>query len=286
MTLTHHDAAHGNERCGRKAELLGPQKGRNGYIPPGFQLAVSLQHHPGTQVVQHKRLMGFGDPQLPRNTGVLDGGERRCAGTAGVAGNHQVIRTGLGNAGRHGADTNLGAELYADSRLGIGVLQIVDQLGHVLDGIDVMVRRWADEADAGSGMSNACNDVVHFVAGQLAAFAGLRTLDDLDLQLVGVGEIVDRHAETAAGHLLDGAALRITVCERYESGRVLATFTRVRFATQSIHGDGQRFVGLGAYGTEAHGARRESLDDFLFRFDLLELNGTAIGSGSERKKAS
>ena len=40
--------------------------------------------------------------------------------------------------------------------------------------------------------------VVDFASGQFAAFTGLRSLHDLDLQLVGIRQIVDRDAEPAA----------------------------------------------------------------------------------------
>ena len=42
--------------------------------------------------------------------------------------------------------------------------------------------------------------------GQLPAFAGLRALRDLDLQLVGVDQVVRGDAEAAGRDLLDGAA--------------------------------------------------------------------------------
>src|SRR3989304_4765684 len=47
---------------------------------------------------------------------------------------------------RHRLDVGAGA--------GVGVLQIVDGLGQVLDGVDVGVRRRADEADAGYGVAD------------------------------------------------------------------------------------------------------------------------------------
>ncbi len=53
--------------------------------------------------------------------------------------------------------------------------------------------------------------LVDLVAGQLAAFAGLCALRHLDLQLVGVDQVVGGDAEAAAGDLLDGAAAQIAV---------------------------------------------------------------------------
>jgi len=69
---------------------------------------------------------------------------------------------------------------------GFGVLQVVDQLGEILDGIDVVVRWGRDQADAGRREPHAGDPGIDLAAGQLAAFSGLRALGDLDLDLPGV----------------------------------------------------------------------------------------------------
>ncbi len=169
------------------------------------------------QVVQHERLVRFGDAELPRQAGVLDARERRGAGAAGVAGNQDVVGVALGDAGGDRADADFGHELHAHARRRVAVLQVVDQLLEILDRIDVVVRRRADEADAGRRIADAGDVVVDLAAGQLAAFAGLRALRNLDLQLVGVGQVPDRDAEAARGDLLDRRALRVAVGQRLES---------------------------------------------------------------------
>ncbi len=86
------------------------------------------------------------------------------------------------------------------------------------------------------------DDVIDLVAGQLAAFAGLCALRHLDLQLVGVDEVVGGDAEAAAGHLLDRAAAQIAVGVGLEAGFVFAAFAGVRHAAEAVHGDGEGFV--------------------------------------------
>jgi hypothetical protein len=90
-----------------------------------------------------------------------------------------------------------------DARAVVGVLEVVDQLGEVLDRVDVVVRRRRDEPDTGSGVPGARDPRVDLVAGQLPALPGLGTLRHLDLQVVGVDEVLAGHPEPAAGHLLD-----------------------------------------------------------------------------------
>ena len=117
------------------------------------------------------------------------------------------------------------------------------------------------------------DDLVHLVAGQLAAFAGLGALRHLDLQFVGVDQVVGGDAEAAAGHLLDGAAAQIAVGVALEARFVFAAFAGVGHAADAVHGDGERFVRFLADGAEAHGAGGEALDDFLGRLDFFDRNG-------------
>ena len=51
--------------------------------------------------------------------------------------------------------------------------------------------------------------------GQLAAFAGLRALRHLDLDLVGGGEVLGGDAEAAGGDLLDLRAQAVAGLERH-----------------------------------------------------------------------
>ena len=82
VALAHHDAAHGDQRRGGEAELLGAQQRGDGHVAAGLQLAVGLHAHAAAQVVHHQHLLGLGQAQFPGHAGVLDRGQRRCAGAA------------------------------------------------------------------------------------------------------------------------------------------------------------------------------------------------------------
>src|SRR5262249_54832358 len=96
------------------------------------------------------------------------------------------VGLGLGHAGGDRADADLGDELHVYAGARVDVLQVVDQLGQVLDGVDVVVRRRRDEADARGGVTGLRDPRPHLVAGQLPALAGLGSLRHFDLQVVGV----------------------------------------------------------------------------------------------------
>ena len=82
MALPHHDAAERDQRRGGEAEFLGAEHRGDHHVAARLEAAVGLQHHAAAQVVQHQRLVRFGDAQFPRQAGVLDARERRGAGAA------------------------------------------------------------------------------------------------------------------------------------------------------------------------------------------------------------
>ncbi len=192
-----------HQQGGAEAEFLSAQHTADGHIAAGEQFAIALDADAGAQAVQDQALVGLGDAQLPGQTCVLDGVARGRAGAAVVAGDQDDLRAALGNAGGNGADTGLADELDVDVGVAVGALQVVDELGQVLDGVDVVVGRGRDEADAGGAVAGLGDPRVHLGTGQVAALAGLCTLCQLDLDLIGGDQILAGDAETGGSHLLD-----------------------------------------------------------------------------------
>ena len=153
-----------------------------------------------------------------------------------------------------------------DPRRWVGVLEIVDQLLQVLDRVDVVVWRRTDEADARRGMAGLGDPRVHLVARQLTAFAGLGPLGHLDLDVVGVRQVLRRDTESTGRDLLDRRATLGVV----QPIGVLAALAGVRLGAELVHRDRQRLVGLGRDRAVAHRAGREALDDLADRLDLVD----------------
>ena len=162
-----------DERRGGEAEFSGAHQRGDHDVAPGLQLAVDLHGDAIAQVVHHQHLLRFGEAELPRHAAVLDRGQRRRAGAAVVARDEHDVGVRLGDAGRDRADAGERHELDVDARLGIGVLQVVNELREILDRIDVVVRRRRDQADARRRVADLGNPRIHLVAGQLPAFARL-----------------------------------------------------------------------------------------------------------------
>ena len=111
---------------------------------------------------------------------------------------------------------------------------------------------------------------VDLVAGELAALTGLGALGHLDLDVVGVDEVLGGHAEPAGGNLLDGRPHRVAVLERHVPAGLLATLTGVRLGAEAVHRDGEVGVRLPRDRAERHGPGGEPFHDLRGGLDLVE----------------
>ena len=82
VALAHHDAAFHHQRRGGETEFIRAQQRADQHVAAGLDLAVHLQRDAAAQLVQHQRLLRFGQAEFPRCAGMLDRGQRRCAGAA------------------------------------------------------------------------------------------------------------------------------------------------------------------------------------------------------------
>src|SRR5215204_1932704 len=141
VAYAHHDAARGHERRRGESEILGPEERRHGDVAARLELAVRLQDHTPPQPVLDEHLLGFGDPELPRQSCVLYGRERGGPRPAIVARDGYMVGLRFGYACRDRPDPDLSDELHAHSGPWVGILQVVYELREVLYRVDVVVGR-------------------------------------------------------------------------------------------------------------------------------------------------
>src|SRR5262249_9006754 len=156
-----------------------------------------------------------------------------------VAADQDHVGLGLRHAGRDRSDPDFGDQLHAYPRAIVGILEVVDQLREILDRIDIVVWRRRDEPDPGRRVTNLRDEIIDLLSGQLTTLAGLGALRHLDLEFVGVDQVVTGHAEARRCDLLDRAAPPVAVGIGNETRRVLAPLAGVALATDSVHRDGQ-----------------------------------------------
>ena len=90
-----------------------------------------------------------------------------------------------------------------------------------------MVRWRRDETDAWCRVTGGGDPGIDLVPRQLPAFSGLGTLGDLDLDVIGIDEVVTCHAKAPRRNLLDGAASQVSVGVWGEAPHVLAALARI-----------------------------------------------------------
>ncbi len=161
-----------------------------------------------------------------------------------MAGDEHVGGVGLGDTSGHPPDARFRHQLHAHARVGVDLLQIVDELRQILDRIDVVVRRRRDQWNARYRVAQTGDQRRDLVGGELSPFAGLRALRDLDLELVRPHQIVRRDPEPPRRHLLDAIIGAVAVLERGVRIGVFAALARVRARAHPVHADSERAVRL------------------------------------------
>src|SRR5258705_5620188 len=106
-----------------------------------------------------------------------------------MTGEVDVGRAGLGDAGGDRPDAARRDELDPDPGGRVDRPKVGDQLGEVLDRVDVVVRRRADVAHPWLATPKRGDPRGRLLRGQLTALARLRALGDLDLELLAAREV-------------------------------------------------------------------------------------------------
>ena len=92
--------------------------------------------------------MGLSQSQLPWKSCVVDRAFRSRAGTSVISGDQDNLGTCFGNAGSYSSHSCLRNKFYGNTRIFIGIFQVIDQLGQILDRINIVMRRRGDQTYA------------------------------------------------------------------------------------------------------------------------------------------
>src|SRR5215475_4771656 len=145
MALTCHVAPQCHQCSGPKSELLRSEQSSNYNVARGAQSAVNPQTNAAAESIAHQGLLRLGQAEFPRCASVLNAAQWRCACSARVSGDNDVIGICFGYPRRNCSNAGFGDKLHTDAGSGIHLLQIVNELRKVLDAVDVMMRRRADQ---------------------------------------------------------------------------------------------------------------------------------------------
>src|SRR5680860_920583 len=173
-----------------------------------------------------------------------------------------VVGASLGHPRRDGANTSLRNEFYADFRPAVDLLEVIDELGQILNRIDIMVRWGRNERQSLHRVPYPGNEIGDLMPWQLTTLAGFGALGHLDLQLGGFGQIPRRDAEPAGCDLFDLAVRDIGTWFVVPVG-IFPTFAGIAAATDPVHTDRQHPVGLRAQSPQGHRRDDEARRDVV-----------------------
>ena len=230
-------------------ELIRSEERGNDHVPAGAHAAVGPHPYPVAQAVVDQDFLRLGEPDLPVVSRVLDGTDGCRAGAPFAPAYLDDVGVGLGNACGNGPYPGLCHELDADVGFGVRLFQVMDELGQVFDGVDIVVGRGRDEQHVRRAMPEHGDIGIHLDRREVAAFSGFCSLRYLDLQVRCRGQVGGGHAEPAGGHLFHGAVLRTEVPRR-----VFTALAAVAPDAEAVAGLGNGFVRLGREGPYGHGA--------------------------------
>ena len=142
-------------------------------------------------------------------------------------------------------------QLDPDRRLRIHALKVVDQLRQILNGIDIVVRRWRNQLHSRLSVPQSRNQLRNFMPRQLPTLTRLRSLRYLDFNLFRVNQVLSRDPKTAARHLLDLVVQqRRSAMHQHIRSRIFPALASIRSPAKQIHPLGNRLVRLGRKRTQ------------------------------------
>ena len=277
MAGPHHDAALGEQERGPERELVGPEQGGDEHVPARLEAPVHPYPHPVAQAVLHQHLLGLGEADLPGQARVLDRRQRARAGAAVPPADLDDVGERLGDACRDRSHAGLRNQLHRHVGPGVDLLQVEDELGEVLDRVDVVVRRRGDQRHARLGVAEPGDLLGHLLARDLPSLAGFGALRHLDVELLGERAVLRGHPEAARGDLLDAAVLVVVVARP-----VLAALAGVGPSPDEVHRLGDGLVGLLADGAVADRPAGEPPGDGGGGLDLVHGDGRPGGDEVEQ----
>ena len=129
-----------------------------------------------------------------------------------------------------------------------------------------------NQRDSRYRVTSACNDFIDLETRQLTTLARLGTLSNLDLNFVGINEILGSYTKTTRSHLLDCASCACAILARCKTSGILAAFTGITASTNFVHSNGNRFMRFLTDRTKRHCSCNKSFCNSFYRFYFIDTN--------------
>ena len=205
--------------------------------------------------------------QFPWKSCIMDGTSWCCPGSSVISGNQYQACSRFGYTGCNCTDTGFWYQFYCNSRIFVRIFTIVNELRKILDRIDIMMRRWWDQADPRCRMTCLCNPRIYFSTRQMSALSRFCPLRHLDLYFLCTYQVSGCNAKSSGSYLFDRRA-----SVRIQTFNLLSTFTTVGFTMQLVHRNCQCLMRFFRDRTIRHCSCLESFYNLVDAFYFFDWN--------------
>ena len=139
LALATNGAADGDHGHGRESDTIRAKAHHLDHVAPALHAPVAPQLNAVAQPAFDECTMRQPQPDFHRQADVAQGVRARRPRSALVAGQRNDVGAGLGHSHSDDADARYDRNFHGNAGVGVGGLQLIDQLRQVLDGVEIMV---------------------------------------------------------------------------------------------------------------------------------------------------
>src|SRR5258708_40018863 len=144
MALTGHITPQGYQDCRAKTKFFRAQHSTYHNITARLKATIHSYLYTTAQSVAQQDLLCLCQATFPGYAGMLDGLHRRCSRTSVMPTDQDIIGVSFRHTCCDGANSNTGDQFHTDTRLRVYLAQVINQLGQVLNTVDIMMWRRGD----------------------------------------------------------------------------------------------------------------------------------------------
>ena len=163
MTNAHHDATAHHKRSRCETKFFSTKKRSDDDVSSSFHLPIGLHNDAIAKPVEQQRLLGFGKTEFPWHASMFQRRQWRSTSSTIVSRNQHNIGFCFAYACGNSSDSNFRHQLHMHSSGRVRILQVVNELLQIFNGVDVMVRWWRNKPNTRGAVTRFCDPRIHLV---------------------------------------------------------------------------------------------------------------------------
>lgn len=275
MEIENNDEERRNKRRGREKEIVRKEKREDEKVEKGEKEEIEMKRKEGEKKVKKKSMVGLGKEDLKRGKGVIKRGERWRESEEIIERKGDMVGERIGEKGWKSEKEKLRKKIERNIGWRIEVFKVVDEMRKILNRVDVMVRRRRNEEKKRSGVEGIGDGRIEIVKRKMEELEGIWEMRKIDMDKIGIEEILSSKKEKERGKMIDWRELRVRseIRKRVEKIRIIEEIEGVRIEENGVNREGKS--GMRIYGDreEGNGEGWEKIEDISWRIKIIDGKG-------------